>query len=121
LSGETAEQPDDELRATLSADRARTVRQIAALEVDLADIRASTELVATDDEHDPEGSTIAFERARVEALLGQAREHLRALDVAERRVGTPSYGRCERCGRPIGAERLAARPTATTCIDCAGG
>ncbi|MGB6582011.1 MAG: TraR/DksA C4-type zinc finger protein [Streptosporangiaceae bacterium] len=28
---------------------------------------------------------------------------------------------CERCGRPIGEDRLAARPAARTCIDCAGG
>ena len=29
------------------------------------------------------------------------------------------YGVCERCGRPIAPERLAARPTATTCVPCA--
>jgi DnaK suppressor protein len=29
------------------------------------------------------------------------------------------YGICETCDRPIGAERLAARPAARTCIDCA--
>ncbi|WP_423805035.1 TraR/DksA family transcriptional regulator [Nocardioides salarius] len=26
---------------------------------------------------------------------------------------------CERCGQPVGAERLAALPRATTCIACA--
>jgi RNA polymerase-binding transcription factor DksA len=26
--------------------------------------------------------------------------------------------RCERCGEPIGAERLAERPEATRCLDC---
>ena len=29
------------------------------------------------------------------------------------------YGICETCGRPIAPERLAARPAARTCIDCA--
>ena len=38
-------------------------------------------------------------------------------NIANLAAGT--YGRCESCGRPIGAERLAARPTATTCVDCA--
>ncbi len=28
------------------------------------------------------------------------------------------YGRCERCGREIGAERLEALPSATRCIVC---
>ncbi|MEO7746055.1 MAG: TraR/DksA C4-type zinc finger protein [Actinomycetota bacterium] len=27
---------------------------------------------------------------------------------------------CVACGRPIGSERLQARPSASTCIDCAG-
>jgi RNA polymerase-binding protein DksA len=73
----------------------------------------------TDDEHDPEGATIAFERQHVAALLGQAREHLAAIDAAMRRLGDGTYGGCARCGRPIGEGRLAARPTATTCINCA--
>jgi len=28
---------------------------------------------------------------------------------------------CDRCGQPIGAERLAARPAAATCVRCAAG
>jgi RNA polymerase-binding transcription factor DksA len=103
----------------LADERDQTVAQIAALSADLADIMASSELVATDDEHDPEGATIAFERARIDALLGQARDHLIALDRAEQRLAAGSYGRCERCGQPIGTDRLDARPTATMCVACA--
>jgi DnaK suppressor protein len=29
-----------------------------------------------------------------------------------------AYGRCEDCGKPIGAERLEALPTATRCVKC---
>jgi DnaK suppressor protein len=29
-----------------------------------------------------------------------------------------AYGRCEDCGRPIGAERLEALPSATRCVSC---
>jgi RNA polymerase-binding transcription factor DksA len=101
------------------ADRERTLAQIASLEAELADIMASTELVATDDEHDPEGATIAFERARVDALLSQARDHLIAISRAEMRLAAGTYGTCERCGGPIGDARLEARPTAATCITCA--
>ncbi len=72
-----------------------------------------------DDEHDPEGATIAFERQQVAALLESARRRLADVDAALARRETGDYGRCESCGRPIAAERLAARPAARTCIDCA--
>jgi RNA polymerase-binding transcription factor DksA len=51
--------------------------------------------------------------------LSQAREHLKAIDHAERRAAAGNYGRCERCGQPIPAARLSARPTATVCVQCA--
>lgn len=60
-----------------------------------------------------------FERQHVAALLSQARQHLAQIDAALLRLAEGSYGRCENCGRPIGAARLAARPVTTTCIDCA--
>ena len=103
----------------LAAERERTLAQIESLAADHADVIESSQLVATDDEHDPEGATIAFERARIDALLTQARDQLLAIGRAEQRIATGSYGECERCGRPIGAERLAARPTAETCVSCA--
>lgn len=103
----------------LTAEREQTVAQIETLQADLADIMAASELVATDDEHDPEGATIAFERARVDALLRQARSRLKAIDHAEQRAAAGQYGVCERCGQPITAERLEARPTATLCMACA--
>jgi DnaK suppressor protein len=103
----------------LAADREQTIALIDSLAADLADIKASAELVATDDEHDPEGATVAFERSRVDALLSQSREHLLDLGRAEARLAAGTYGGCERCGQPIGADRISARPTAATCIDCA--
>jgi DnaK suppressor protein len=108
-----------ELSARLAVERVRTLAQIEALSADRADIVAAQDLVATDDEHDPEGATIAFERERVRALLDQARDHLAAIAHAEARVLAGTFTDCERCGAPIGAGRLAARPTAATCISCA--
>ncbi|HUK68569.1 MAG TPA: TraR/DksA C4-type zinc finger protein [Streptosporangiaceae bacterium] len=94
----------------LRAERADTTSRLAALTKDFDDIVGSTAAVAKDDEHDPEGATIAFERAQVMALIGQSRQHLADLDQALGRLGDGSYGSCERCGRPIGADRLNARP-----------
>ncbi|MET9022489.1 TraR/DksA C4-type zinc finger protein [Actinopolymorpha sp. NPDC004070] len=108
-----------ELRALVEADRERTTERLAFLTRDLTGIVDSAALVATDDEHDPEGSSTAFERAHVQALLDQAREHLRQLDLALERMAAGTYGMCERCGRPIPVERLRIRPATTTCVTCA--
>jgi RNA polymerase-binding transcription factor DksA len=103
----------------LDAERQDTLARITALSREFNGIVESSAGVATDDEHDPEGATIAFERAQLAALTDQARSHLAELDEALDRLRQGRYGRCERCGRPIGAERLTARPAARTCITCA--
>lgn len=103
----------------LATAHADAVAQVAALTADLAGIVDASTDVATDDEHDPEGATIAFERAQVAALLDQARRRVAELDEATARLADGTYGRCERCGQPIAPERLAARPAARTCITCA--
>jgi DnaK suppressor protein len=103
----------------LIRERDATAEQIANLSGLVGEIIAASTDVATDDEHDPEGQTIAFERAQAMALLEQARTRLADVDAALDRLRSGSYGRCERCGGPIAAERLEARPAARTCIVCA--
>jgi DnaK suppressor protein len=110
---------DPELRAAIIADRNGTANRIAALTADLETIMEASRLVATDDEHDPEGSTIAFERSQTTTLLDDARKHLADLDSALERLDADGYGRCEVCGQAIAADRLTARPAARTCIRCA--
>jgi DnaK suppressor protein len=103
----------------LAAERAAVLAQIAALTGEFDAVVAASQSSNADDEHDPEGATIAFERQQVAALLAVARQRLADVDAALARRDAGTYGRCERCGRPIAAERLAARPAARTCIDCA--
>jgi DnaK suppressor protein len=105
------------LRELLAEERARTLERREALNRDRDGIIDSATNV--DDEHDPEGATIAFERSQIEALIDQANRQLADLDRALRRIEEGDYGVCEGCGRPIAPERLAARPTARTCIECA--
>lgn len=107
----------ESIRAQLTAERLAVEQRLAMLERDFDDIVGSPE--GSDDEHDPEGATIAFERQHVAALITQARTQLGAVDAALARLADGTYGGCERCGHPIPADRLAARPTATTCIPCA--
>lgn len=103
----------------LADERARTSARIAGLTRQFDSLVESAAWTASDDEHDPEGPTIAFERAQIGSLLAEAREDLEALDRAAERVRDGSYGVCERCGNAVGAQRLAALPATRTCIRCA--
>jgi RNA polymerase-binding transcription factor len=103
----------------LTTERGRAVNRLTALSREFDAIVDGSDAANADDEHDPEGSTIGFERAQVGALLAQARAHLAALDDAFDRLLRGGYGTCARCGQPIGIERLEAQPATATCIRCA--
>ncbi len=103
----------------LDADRVETLARIEALGREHAGIVAASADANADDEHDPEGATIAFERAQLDAVLDQARRHLSDLDLALARVAAGVYATCEICRGPISTGRLDARPVARTCIECA--
>ena len=105
----------------LAVEQAREAarQRVAELDRSFADIAASVDTANTDDEHDPEGTTLAFERAQVVSLLADARAQLGALDAAAARLDAGTYGTCERCGVEIASERLTALPGARTCVDCA--
>ncbi len=109
----------DDPTARLDLERREAVRRLTDLTDDFAEIVAASRDSNADDEHDPEGSTIAFERSQLGALAAQARHHLAEIDAAEARVAAGTDGVCERCGRTISDERLEARPVARTCIGCA--
>jgi DnaK suppressor protein len=106
-------------REVLLAERERALQRMAALEREFAGIAEAAASAGADDEHDPEGATLAFERQHAAALLEQARQQLAAIDTALEAVQADRYGICARCGQPIGDDRLAARPAALTCIRCA--
>ena len=106
-------------RARVEAERDVVRRRLAALTHDFDEVVAASRDTNADDEHDPEGATIAFERSQVGALVRQAQQRLDEVDAATRRLDDGSYGRCETCGGSIAPARLEALPAARTCIDCA--
>lgn len=106
-------------RSRLEAERELTLARLANLTDDFDAIVAASKDTNADDEHDPEGATIAFERSQVSTLVRQAQQHLTEIDAALARVDAGTYGVCERCGQPIAEGRLEARPVARTCIRCA--
>ena len=109
-------------RSRLNTDRDQVLGRIAELEQEFGAIVTSVSegSAGGDDEHDPEGATIAFERQHVAALIASARAHLTAIDAALRKVASGTYEICDICSGPIGAERLTVRPASLTCVRCAG-
>ena len=103
----------------LDAEQHATDELLASLRRDFESVVAASADSNADDEHDPEGSTIAFERSQISALIEQAEHRLGEIGAARARVDDGSYGVCETCGKRIAAGRLKARPFARTCVDCA--
>ena len=58
------------------------------------------------------------ERARTLSVMKALRANLRWVDRAITKMDLGTYGTCERCGGPVGLERLEALPWAILCIDC---
>lgn len=106
-------------RARLSQLRAATTDRIATLVDTFDEIVDAVADVATDDEHDPEGHTIAWERQQVAALRDEAVATLANLASAEQRLDAGTYGLCIVCGRDISRDRLDALPATPTCVGCA--
>ncbi|MGH2680139.1 MAG: TraR/DksA family transcriptional regulator [Actinomycetota bacterium] len=93
----------------------------------LVDLRASISEATEDAERKPAGDPATgghvadagsemFERSRDLSILIDVDAQLADIEHAETRLSNGSYGACEACGRPIGAERLRARPAARFCI-----
>jgi DnaK suppressor protein len=105
--------------ARLRDARAETAARARDLTATLDSIVESSEAANLDDEHDPEGATVGFERAQVAALLEAASVRLAEIDAAQERLRVGRYGICEVCGVAIPPDRLDAQPAARTCVTCA--
>jgi RNA polymerase-binding protein DksA len=69
------------------------------------------------DNHLGDTATAMYDRELDEGLEEGARETLAEIDAALQRIEDGTYGICEVCGKPIGAERLSAIPWTRLCID----
>jgi DnaK suppressor protein len=111
-------EPDDP-QTRLNELRTATIRRGVGLAGSFDDIVEAASDVATDDEHDPEGHTIAWERQQIAGLLDETRLTLAEIELAERRLADGRYGTCTICGLKIAAERLDALPATPVCVNCA--
>jgi len=106
-------------RDRLEEERRRTTERLDRLRREHTGFVDASLNSNADDEHDPEGATIAFERSQVETLSRSLEQHLADIDAAFGRLDAGTYGTCERCGAAIPDGRLEARPAARTCVACA--
>jgi len=65
-----------------------------------------------------DGTTEAVERINTTAAARSLAASLAATDRALAKLGEGTYGICDLCGDAIPRERLDARPTTATCVDC---
>ncbi len=78
------------MRERLEQERQRARERVTAREREFAGLAAAASAAGTDDEHDPEGATLAFERQHAAALLEAARERVAACDAALARLAAGS-------------------------------
>ncbi|MFD1834589.1 TraR/DksA family transcriptional regulator [Brachybacterium rhamnosum] len=111
--------PPGDRAAQLAERRAAARAQLEEIEQELVALRRTREGEADDDEHDPDGVPLSAQWSRLEGLRLARLDALAGIDEAQERLRRGEDGRCARCGKPIAPARLAVRPEATTCIDCA--
>ena len=63
-----------------------------------------------------EGTSHAVERIAAVSAEGKLQAMLTEVTRAQAKLADGTYGRCDACGAQIAAERLEARPWATTCV-----
>jgi RNA polymerase-binding transcription factor DksA len=107
----------ERFRVLLEEERARKLALLPALRADISSANAARLDSNVDDEHDPEGATIAFELSQASALLSQSSSALAEVDAALQRIMDGTYGVCAVCGRPIPEGRLEARPWTPFCLE----
>ena len=104
-----------EFRELLETERERVVSALASMREDGQ--RTMDEEVGVPGGVGADTASITFERELGSGLEEGAQQTLARIDRALARLDDGTYGICERCGNPIGRERLQARPSATLCID----
>ena len=106
-------------REKLTQERARIQTELASLDEEVAILGKDqqTEGGSTGN-HMADGATDIAEQDRDMALIGTLQERMREVEHALERLDQGTYGVCERCDKPIPAERLEVRPFSTLCVDC---
>ncbi len=106
------------LKERLLEERDRLSRGIAELDADLSESLEESSEESPYDQHMAETAAVTLDREVDLTLEENARAALAQIDRALSKLENGSYGRCDKCGKPISEARLESVPSATLCVDC---
>ena len=109
-------QAPDSHRQRLEQARRRLHEEIHAELIEAGDRRAADVAETVRDVGD--ASVVDLVAELEYSAIDRHLNELRAVEQALHRIELGTYGRCVRCGQPIGEGRLEANPAAERCIDC---
>jgi RNA polymerase-binding transcription factor len=108
----------ERFRELLLEERKRVVDAIENLHTENpGSLSDETDEPTFQDNHLGDIATATFDREMASTLEDNSTHVLTEIDAALARIEDGTYGLCERCGQPIGEERLKARAWATLCIE----
>jgi DnaK suppressor protein len=116
--GESEAMDGEALKGRLLEERARLEREIADLEADLSESLEDSSEESPYDQHMAETAAVTLDREIDLSLDENLRASVAQIDRALDKLEKGSYGRCDKCGKPIPGGRLEVAPFATLCIDC---
>ena len=110
----------EKYRKLLLQERERFQTEREALEEDVVydDTRAGQSELADYDQHPGDEGTETFLKERDIAVIDSWANIIGRIDEALGKLDRGTYGTCDRCGRDISNERLAAVPYAIFCVEC---
>ena len=109
---------NEALKKALIAERERLSREIAGLDADLSESLEDSSEESPYDQHLAETAGVTLDREIDLTLEENAQAAIAQIDRALRKIEGGNYGDCDKCGKPIGEERLNVAPFATLCIEC---
>jgi RNA polymerase-binding protein DksA len=107
----------DRFRRQLEVERARVVSALDNLRRENSGSMEDEVDESSVGNHMADTATVTVDREMDYSLEENEERVLAAIDAALARIEHGTYGRCERCGKEIEADRLEAIPYATLCID----
>lgn len=96
-------------------EKKKTKKRLSALEKE--DPFADTDRLIDNAASDTEAKE-QFGHLRALSLKKELLKRLQTIERALLRIKKGKYGFCEKCGKMIDTDRLAANPTATLCLKC---
>lgn len=100
------------IEGQLSREARELRSEVAAGEESEPLLRADCELDAAD------AGAKGDARDRLHSRVGDARARLTEIEGALARLRDGSFGVCTRCSRPVGPDRIRAKPSAELCLAC---